>query len=230
MFNNTNKGFYFPTPVYSFEVPQFLDMANKGCIKHLQAAKDFYQKDLKKRNELLNKDVKDMGFVYHSGSITNDPDLADLQKYIGDMSYTILIDMGYDMTQQELYWTEFWVQEFSRKGGGNHDGHIHNNNHISGFYFLKCSDKTSFPIFHDPRISKEMMQLPLIKDIKVDSPAQNKFYLKIKPGTMVFFPAYLEHEFSVDLGVEPFKFIHFNLQCIRKQIADTIRLFSKVDK
>jgi len=136
------------------------------------------------------------------------------------------------MTQQELYWTEFWVQEFSRKGGGNHDGHIHNNNHISGFYFLKCSDKTSFPIFHDPRPAKEMMQLPLSKEAAETAvnPVQNKFFLKIKPGTMVFFPAYLEHEFSVDLGIDPFRFIHFNLQCIRKPIADTIRLSSKVDK
>ena len=231
-FKPENKSLYFGTPLYVFDLPQFLQSVNKACIKHLQAAKDHYQKDIEERNKLLGKDIKDMGFVYHSGLIINDPEIADFQKLIGDLSYSILVDMGYDMTQQELYWTEFWVQEFSRKGGGNHDGHIHNNNHISGFYFLKCSDKTSFPIFHDPRYAKEMMQLPIPKDSKADSPSQDKLFIKPKPGQAVFFPAYLEHEFTVDAGIEPFRFIHFNLQAVRKLVANTIRAITiaNVDK
>ena len=39
------------------------------------------------------------------------------------------------------------------------DTHVHWDNHISGFYFLKCSDKTSYPIFHDPRAGM-MTKLP----------------------------------------------------------------------
>jgi hypothetical protein len=35
----------------------------------------------------------------------------------------------------ELFWTECWVQHFAEKGGGHHEGHIHYDNHISGFYF-----------------------------------------------------------------------------------------------
>ena len=229
-FKPENKSLYFGTPLYVFEFPQYLNYVNKGCIKHIQAAKISYQKNIEERNKLIGKNIKDMGFVYHSGSMINDPELADLQKLIGDYSFTILTDIGYDMSQLELYWTEFWVQEFSRLGGGNHEGHTHNNNHISGFYFLKCSGTTSFPIFHDPRYGKEMIQLPIKLDIPANSPAQEKIFLKPKPGTLVFFPSYVEHEFSVDPGVEPFRFIHFNLQCIRKPIADTIRLSTRVDK
>lgn len=44
-----------------------------------------------------------------------------------------------------------------------------------------------------------------------------------KPGTLIFFPAYVEHQYVVDDGIDDFRFIHFNLQCIRKAIADTIR-------
>jgi hypothetical protein len=33
--------------------------------------------------------------------------------------------MGYDLTNYELFWTEFWVQEFAEKGGGHHEGHVH---------------------------------------------------------------------------------------------------------
>ena len=39
-----------------------------------------------------------------------------------------------------------------------------------------------------------------------------------KPGTLLLFPGYMEHEFSVDPGFEPFRFIHFNIQAIPKVI------------
>jgi hypothetical protein len=39
---------------------------------------------------------------------------------------------------------------------------------------------------------------------------------KPKPGSLVLFPSFLEHQFAMDLGIESFRFIHFNLQAIRK--------------
>ena len=39
-----------------------------------------------------------------------------------------------------------WNSTIFPEEGGFHD--IHNNNHISGFYFLKCNEKTSHPVFH----------------------------------------------------------------------------------
>ena len=108
-------------------------------------------------------------------------------------------------------------QEFASQGGGHHDTHIHWNNHISGFYFLKCSDKTSAPMFHDPRAGKMMTQLPE-KDKNIVTLATEKVLLKPVPGTMMFFNSFLPHQFIVDNGVEPFRFIHFNLQAIPKNI------------
>ena len=130
--------------------------------------------------------------------------------------------MGYDLTNYELFWTEFWVQEFGEKGGGHHEGHVHYDNHISGFYFLKCSDKTSMPIFHDPRPSKLMTQLPL-KNEKEITFGTNQVHYKPKPGSMMFFPAYLEHQYLVDDGIDTFRFIHFNLQAVRKMIINNIK-------
>ena len=43
--------------------------------------------------------------------------------------------------------------------------------------------------------------------------------IKPKPGTLIFFPAYVPHQFTVDEGSEPFRFIHFNLQAVRKIIV-----------
>ena len=130
--------------------------------------------------------------------------------------------MGYDLKNYELFWTEFWAQEFGDKGGGHHEGHIHYDNHISGFYFLKCSDKTSIPVFHDPRPTKLMTQLPLKNETEITL-GTHQIHYKLKPGAMIFFPAYMEHEFLIDNGVDPFRFIHFNLQVVRKMITDTVR-------
>ena len=45
----------------------------------------------------------------------------------------------------------------------------------------------------------------------------------LEPGTLIFFPAYVAHEFAVDMGIEPFRFIHFNLQAIRNDIVNTAK-------
>ena len=60
-----------------------------------------------------------------------------------------------------------------------------------------------------------MTQLPFknINEITFGSAAIN---LKPKPGSLVLFPSFLEHQFAMDLGIESFRFIHFNLQAIRK--------------
>jgi len=39
------------------------------------------------------------------------------------------------------------------------------------------------------------------------------------PGTLIIFPGYLEHEFVVDHGVKPFRFIHWNIQAVPKEMA-----------
>ena len=121
-----------------------------------------------------------------------------------------------------MFFTEFWVQEFAKQGGGHHSTHVHWDNHISGFYFLKCNDKTSLPIFHDPRAGAMMTKLPM-KDKTKLSQMSDQVYYRPKPGTLIFFPGYVPHEFAVDMGVEPFRFIHFNLQAIRNKIVETAK-------
>ena len=126
--------------------------------------------------------------------------------------------MGYDLSNHSLYYTESWVQEFSKKGGGHHNSHIHGNNHVSAFYYLKCTENTSRPIFHDPRLAAKMMKLPE-KDSKQVTMANDKINYTPKPGTLIFIPAYLEHEYGVDSGKEEFRFIHFNLQAVSNNIT-----------
>ena len=45
---------------------------------------------------------------------------------------------------------------------------------------------------------------------------------KPEPGLLMFFPGYLEHEFSVDFGKAPFRFIHFNVSAVLKDMAKDV--------
>tara|TARA_Y100001973_G_C5183650_1_gene326440 strand:- start:548 stop:1255 length:708 start_codon:yes stop_codon:yes gene_type:complete len=215
---------YFSTPVYTIEKPEWVTSTNKATDKYIKESEKNMQSTLKERKKLLgNKDylkVKDHGLSYHSTPLNGDPNLKQLEQYIGATSWNLLDEWGYDVSQYSLYFTEFWVQEFSKRGGGHHNTHVHWDNHISGFYFLKCSDKTSMPVFHDPRAGAMMTKLPM-KDKSKISPMSDSLYYKPKPGTLVFFPAYVPHEFAVDMGVDPFRFIHFNLQAVRNNVINS---------
>jgi len=127
--------------------------------------------------------------------------------------------MGFDLTNYQVFTTEMWVQEFAKNGGGHHTLHTHWNGHISGFYFLKASEKTSLPIFEDPRPGNMMNLLPEKDKTKVTY-ASSQINYPVKPGRLMFFPSYMPHQYIVDMGYEPFRFIHWNCQAIPKGVLN----------
>ena len=49
-----------------------------------------------------------------------DNDFLDFRNYIGQKSWEYLDHQGYDMSQYTTMFSELWVQEFAKKGGGHH--------------------------------------------------------------------------------------------------------------
>jgi len=204
---------YFTTPIFVELKEEFL----KSSIKNT----DKYIKEAYKNLEEQTKKTNGFGLSYHSVNLFNDNNFRDLMTYINQKSIDFLDVQGFDINKYKMVFTEMWVQEFSRKGGGHHSTHIHHNNHVSGFYFLKCSENTSYPIFHDPRPAALMTKLRE-KNILDITPASNMINFKPKPGTLIIFPSYLPHEYVIDNGSEPFRFIHFNIQAIDKEILKNV--------
>ena len=204
---------YFKTPIWIEDKPEF--------VKSLNKASNQYIKDAKKREKEFIKKHGDFGRSYHSTPLTMDNNFLDFRNYVGQKSWEFLDWCGFDMQQYQTFFSELWVQEFAKKGGGHHSAHIHWNQHVSGFYFLKCSDKTSFPIFHEPRTGARATKLKL-------KPSKGVFHgtelvnFKVQPGTLIIFPGYLEHEYAVDHGIEPFRFIHWNIQAVPKEMAKDV--------
>jgi len=204
---------YFKTPIWIEDKPEF--------VKSLNKASNQYIKDAKKREKEFIKKHGDFGRSYHSTPLTMDNRFLDFRNYIGQKSWEFLDWCGFDMQQYQTMFSELWVQEFAKNGGGHHSAHIHWNQHVSGFYFLKCSDKTSYPIFHEPRTGARATKLKM-------KPGNGVFHgtelvhFKPKPGTLIIFPGYMEHEYAVDFGVEPFRFIHWNIQAVPKEMAKDV--------
>ena len=196
----------FETNLYVVEEPKFLYL-DKALEKYVKEAKKLSKPNIKTREKLYKKKIGDFGLSHPSVSLLDEPKIKDFGSYVGQTSYNILESQGFDMSKQRVDFNELWVQEFSKNGGGHQRVHIHHA-HMSGFYFLKASDRTSYPIFHDPRPGAMMTKLPF-KDPQTTSMSQCN--IKPKPGQFRFFNSYLPHEFVVDPGVEPFRFIHFNL-------------------
>jgi uncharacterized protein (TIGR02466 family) len=204
---------YFKTPIWIEDKPEF--------VKSLNKASNQYIKDAKKREKEFIKKHGDFGRSYHSTPLTMDNNFLDFRNYVGQKSWEFLDWQGFDMQQYTTMFSELWVQEFAKNGGGHHSAHVHWNQHVSGFYFLKCSDKTSYPVFHEPRTGARATKLKM-------KPGNGVFHgtelvhFKPKPGTLIIFPGYMEHEYAVDFGIEPFRFIHWNIQAVPKEMAKDV--------
>ena len=212
---------FFKCPIWFVDAPQFVDDIDKASNKYIDQAKKELKPGINKRNKKYGN-KGDLGSVYHSTSLIGDPSFRNLINYIGDTSNNLLIEMGFDMSGHRLFTTEMWVQEFAKNGGGHHTLHTHWNGHMSGFYFLKASDKTSMPLFEDPRPGNLMNLLPELDKTKVTY-ASSQINYKAVPGRMVFFPSYLPHQYVLDLGYEPFRFIHWNCQAIPKGVLNVVQ-------
>ena len=212
---------YFKCPIWWGDEPKFVKKLNKASDKYIKQSQKNLKESIDKRNKKFGN-KGDMGHVFHSTSLIGDPKFKELQDYIGATANNLLIEMGFDLTNYSIFITEMWVQEFAKQGGGHHTLHTHWNGHMSGFYFLKASEKTSMPLFEDPRPGNIMNLLPEKDKLKVTY-ATSQIHYKVQPGRLIFFPSYMPHQYIVDMGYEPFRFIHWNCQAIPKGVLNVVQ-------
>ena len=189
----------FSNPIIIDHRPEFLPEADKASTPVINNIKKQYKKD---KRPIPNS--------YHSNNMWNVPGYKNLTNYVLQKSFDIMTSWGYQTKGMVPMLSELWVQEFPKEGGF-HDEHIHSNNHVSGFYFLRCSPKTSHPVFHDPRFTKRMTDLREEDKNKITHSSQ-KIHFNVKPGDFLFFPSYMPHSYVHHKGEEIFRFVHFNMQ------------------
>tara|TARA_E500000318_G_scaffold15471_1_gene15737 strand:+ start:2371 stop:3090 length:720 start_codon:yes stop_codon:yes gene_type:complete len=211
--DNLTQSWYFASPIYFMNKPEWVSDLDKLSDPYIKLAKEKNKNFIDERNKNWGGDKKDHALVHHSSSLIGRPGFKKFTDYIEATTWNLLDEQGYDLTNYKIFTTEMWVQEFAEAGGGHHSLHTHYNGHISGFYFLKASEKTSLPIFDDPRAGKLMNDLPQ-KDANKITPASTQVNYTVRPGDLIVFNSYLPHQFRVDDAYEPFRFIHFNCRAI----------------
>ena len=108
---------YFKCPIWFADQPKFVNKLNKASDKYIKDSQKNSKKAIDERNKKFGN-KGDMGHVFHSTTLIGDPKFKDLQDYIGATAHNLLDEMGFDLSQYQVFTTEMWVQEFAKKGGG----------------------------------------------------------------------------------------------------------------
>lgn len=156
--------------------------------------------------------------VFMTQDMSNDETIRELSEYILNTSWNILDYQGYNLQDHYTQFLEFWGQE--HKTGSSMDYHVHGHGaQISGFYFIEVPEEVGNLVFHDPKISKVYGSLQE-KDYSLVTYATNSVTFKPKVGDMYFHNSWLPHSFTKNNDKKAFKFLHFNIRTIHKDLLN----------
>jgi uncharacterized protein (TIGR02466 family) len=77
--------------------------------------------------------------------------------------------------------------------GASHKAHNHPNNFLSGVYYVQTGPGADSINFHDPRVQTSIIRPPVTELTAANT---DQVVVRVRDGTLLLFPAYLEH--SVD--------------------------------
>ena len=179
---------YFPSSVYREEHPDWVEYTR-------QVVQKYY--DQTAPNDVLAQ----------TGHMANDPDLKFLVDYLLLASDTILREQGYDMDKYELYVSGLWGQDVKCNGGTN--VHVHKNSQICGWFFLDTPEGGAYPMYHDPRMNKQMVELDYVQGTELTNASSSVHFANVKPGTVLMSNSWMQHQLTQNNAQEQTKSVHF---------------------
>lgn len=184
--------FFFPCSIYRANLPDFLPEASNVLSEHLE----------------LSPKADDIYPISQTGGMF-DTRIQGLMDYIGNTSWLILNDQGFNMDLFHCTITELWGQRFFKHG--QHVEHTHNmGSQITGFYFVEVPENSCRPLIFDPRPGKKQINLPE-RNMSQVSYASTQINFDIKDGDILLFNSWLGHGFTPNASNDEFRFIHFNV-------------------
>ena len=190
---------YFPSTVYREEHPEWVDYTLKVCDKYfVEQAKVHESAPLPKCFPVLQ-----------TAHMANDPDLKYITDYFAQSSIGILRRQGYAVEKYDFVVSGMWGQNIGCYGG--HNPHVHKNSQMTGLFFLNTPEGGSYPVFHDPRPARAMIELDAYPSQEVTEALSQVHFSNMRPGTFMFFNSWLPHQLTLSSTNEPTKFIHLML-------------------
>ena len=179
---------YFPSCIYRDEQPEWVGYTRQIVQKYYDA-------------------VTSGSAVDQTAHMANDSDLKFLVDYLVLASDTILREQGYDMDKYELYVSGLWGQDVKCTGGTN--VHVHKNSQICGWFFLETPEGGSYPIYHDTRMNKQMIELDYVQGTDLVNASSYVHFNNLKPGTILMANSWMQHQLTQNTAQTETKSIHF---------------------
>tara|TARA_R110000868_G_scaffold39706_2_gene138079 strand:- start:355 stop:945 length:591 start_codon:yes stop_codon:yes gene_type:complete len=183
-----NRFEYFSSCVYRDEQPEWVGYTRQVVQKYYDQAES---------NGLLDQ----------TDHMANDPDLKFLVDYLVLASDTILREQGYDMDKYELYVSGLWGQDVKCNGGT--DVHVHKHSQICGWFFLETPEGGAYPVYHEPRMNKRMVELDSIQESELTNASSTVHFNNIKPGTFLMANSWMQHQLMQNNSQAQTKSVHF---------------------
>ena len=131
-------------------------------------------------------------------------ELRPLVDCVNDATRSILrfLRIGYDAFEI----TGSWATILAR--GGAHHVHSHPNNFLSAVYYVQAESGADTINFHDPRAQTGIIRPPVVELTKENT---DQVVVRIQPGTLLLFPAYLQHSVSPNTSAQERISLSFNI-------------------
>jgi len=131
-------------------------------------------------------------------------ELQDLVGCVDNATRSILrfLQIGHDAFEI----TGCWATVLAR--GAAHKAHSHPNNYLSGAYYVRTHPGADTINFHDPRNQAGVIRPPVME---LTAENTDQVVVKVTNGTLLLFPAYLEHSVDANTSEEERVSISFNI-------------------
>ena len=179
---------YFPSSVYRDERPDWVEYA-------LQVSQKYYAA------------TPSNGVLDQTDHMGNDPEFKFLTDYLLEIANVILREQGYAVDKYELYVSGLWGQDVNCNGGTN--VHVHKNSQLCGWFFLEVPENGAYPVYHDPRMNKQMIELDFVQGPELVSASSMVHFNNVKPGTILLANSWLQHQLTNNNSQSKTKSIHF---------------------
>jgi len=131
-------------------------------------------------------------------------ELRDLISCVHHVAKGVLsfLRIGYDVFEVTGCWANVLA------AGAVHKVHSHPNNFLSGAYYVRTRPGADTINFHDPRIQTRIIRPPVVE---LTAENTDQAVVQVKDGTLLLFPAYLEHSVDANTSAEERISLSFNI-------------------
>lgn len=118
------------------------------------------------------------------------------------MSVLRFLRIAYDAVEISGCWATVLAH------GAAHKAHYHPNNYLSGVYYVRTRPGADSINFHDPRSQTGIIRPPVAE---LTAENTDQVVVRVKDGTLLIFPSYLQHSVDANAGEEERISISFNI-------------------